>query len=571
MRLLNVNTRQLEEFFGDAIPPYAILSHTWGQEEVLLQDLTREGHQQKQGYAKIEGCCQQAIKDDLLWIWVDTCCIDKTSSAELSEVINSMFRWYKHSRVCYAYLEDVPSGTDIHEQESAFRKSRWFTRGWTLQELLAPQNIKFYYADWTIISHANTDSSSHILDKSLIDLLGDITSIDTYFFGYYSLSDSFVPISAACVFSWMARRSTTRVEDEAYCLLGLLNINMPLLYGEGDKAFIRLQEAILSDSDDISPLAWGYHRPCMPNGSYLARSPITFLGHPSSTEPSSRRIPKIHTTVTGRGLHTELLMVLINAQNKVWLGIVEEEEYNRSGIAIILEQIPDGNGDLFMRVGSCPPVPFRMKDFPRRTAWAIRRKQIYIAHYFDYRLHTRRIATSIFLEKLLPCVQYRSRASIFQDPEYGVRVSFIAETDYSFSSSWPSVSDRSLFHAPQRPSYVCFGPQSNVFYMIFSNEKQDGFAVRIELEWGQSFPIVAKTAFCVLSGEYIHTALEHCRGTEIGNSVPQFTKDMRWTPYLGVKNVLTGEAGHLDAINRTPDDRGEIRNCKIVWKSGVLS
>jgi hypothetical protein len=93
-----------------------------GQEEVTFQDLSREGHQQKEGYAKIEGCCQQAIKDQLLWVWVDTCCIDKTSSAELSEAINSMFRWYESAEVCYAYLQDVPSGSDVYEHGSAFRR-----------------------------------------------------------------------------------------------------------------------------------------------------------------------------------------------------------------------------------------------------------------------------------------------------------------------------------------------------------------------------------------------------------------------------------------------------------------
>ncbi|KAI4694050.1 uncharacterized protein J4E84_002630 [Alternaria hordeiaustralica] len=241
MRLLNVNTRQLEEFFGDAIPLYAILSHTWGKEEVTLQDLSREGHQQKQGYAKIEGCCQQAIEDDLLWVWIDTCCIDKTSSAELSEAINSMFRWYKNSKVCYAYLQDVPSGSDIFEQGSAFRQSRWFTRGWTLQELLAPRLVQFYDSNWMMIF--STDPGGHGYEHAtkLIPLLCDTTSIDKEFFEYRSRIGS---ASAARKVSWMARRSTTRVEDEAYCLLGLLDINMPLLYGEGTKAFIRLQEAI---------------------------------------------------------------------------------------------------------------------------------------------------------------------------------------------------------------------------------------------------------------------------------------------------------------------------------------
>jgi hypothetical protein len=147
MRLLDVETRQLEEFFGVAIPPYAILSHTWGKEEVTFRDLEVPGHQAKAGYAKIDGCCRQAATDGLKYVWIDTCCIDKLSSAELSEAINSMFRWYENSQVCYAYLEDVPPNTDAYTSES-FRKSRWFTRGWTLQEMIAPKATIFFATDW---------------------------------------------------------------------------------------------------------------------------------------------------------------------------------------------------------------------------------------------------------------------------------------------------------------------------------------------------------------------------------------------------------------------------------------
>ncbi|KAI4958412.1 hypothetical protein J4E86_004012 [Alternaria arbusti] len=323
MRLLNVNTRQLWEFFGDAIPPYAILSHTWGKDEVSLEDLSREGHQQKQGYAKIEGCCQQANKDKHSWVWVDTCCIDKTSSAELSEAINSMYRWYENSEVCYAYLRDVPSGADVYAQGSAFRKSRWFTRGWTLQELLAPRRIEFYDTDWTPISFSMKDTSDYMIKVNYAKLLSDITFIDKDIF--HPLVHTENPVSAACVFSWMARRSTTRVEDEAYCLLGLLNINMPLLYGEGKKAFIRLQQAILSSSDDISLLTWGYNCLLTHEQSCLARSPVQFLGYPKESKFPDQRILRTHTTVTGRGLHIELRMFLVDARSKTWLGIIEEE------------------------------------------------------------------------------------------------------------------------------------------------------------------------------------------------------------------------------------------------------
>jgi hypothetical protein len=133
MRLLNVRTRMLEEYFDDAIHlhPYAILSHTWGPNEVLYSHIQEKGYQG--GSKKVDGCIQQAVEDGYSYVWIDTCCIDKSSSAELSEAINSMYRWYEMAQVCYAYLEDVPDGVDPYVPGSAFRRSRWFTRGWTLQ------------------------------------------------------------------------------------------------------------------------------------------------------------------------------------------------------------------------------------------------------------------------------------------------------------------------------------------------------------------------------------------------------------------------------------------------------
>ncbi|RKU47771.1 hypothetical protein DL546_005832 [Coniochaeta pulveracea] len=133
MRLLNVQTRRLEEYLDDGIRshPYAILSHTWGKDEVLFSHILKKGY--RGGSKKVDGCIEQAIKDGYGYVWIDTCCIDKSSSAELSEAINSMFRWYGMAGVCYVYLEDVPDGKDPFDPESAFRNSRWFTRGWTLQ------------------------------------------------------------------------------------------------------------------------------------------------------------------------------------------------------------------------------------------------------------------------------------------------------------------------------------------------------------------------------------------------------------------------------------------------------
>lgn len=245
MRLLHAKTFTFHEFF-DEVPPYAILSHTWRDDEVTLKDMVKGRAKSKKGFQKILYCAEQALKDGYDYIWVDTCCILKTSSAELSEAINSMYRWYKNSKVCYAYLVDVEAAdiSTYSGRDSRFRKSRWFTRGWTLQELLAPRDVRFYTADWTFIGSKNQESMGAAI--------GEITDIDTKYLDGNNLDR----ISIAERMSWASRRETSRLEDTAYCLLGIFNVNMPLLYGEGEKAFIRLQEEIMKRSDDRSLFVW---------------------------------------------------------------------------------------------------------------------------------------------------------------------------------------------------------------------------------------------------------------------------------------------------------------------------
>ena len=192
---------------------------------------------------KIQFSCAQAAKDGYGYIWVDTCCIDKSSSAELSEAINSMYKWYQNAEKCYAYLADVPTGADLWPKQSSFRRSRWFTRGWTLQELIAPSNLIFYSAEWLYLG------TRYVLSS----LLTEITGVDyTILAGARGIENA----SIAKKMSWASNRVTTRVEDIAYCLMGLFAVNMPMLYGEGDRAFIRLQEEIIKNSDDQSLFAW---------------------------------------------------------------------------------------------------------------------------------------------------------------------------------------------------------------------------------------------------------------------------------------------------------------------------
>lgn len=137
MRLINTQTLELESHDGDAVPRYVILSHRWGREELLYEDLksgltSKQSKKKHQGIAKLKGTCHHARLGGYTHVWIDTCCIDKSSSAELSEAINSMFTWYEQSAVCFAYLADVVAG-----EEGSLGRSEWFRRGWTLQEYVS--------------------------------------------------------------------------------------------------------------------------------------------------------------------------------------------------------------------------------------------------------------------------------------------------------------------------------------------------------------------------------------------------------------------------------------------------
>jgi hypothetical protein len=281
MRLLNINTMKLEEFFGDQIPEYVILSHRWVEEEVTFLDINGSGWRSMKGAKKILFAARQCRVDQHSYVWIDTCCIDKSSSAELSEAINSMYAWYKASKICYAYLEDVTrvfiSGRLPATMEDLMRESRWFTRGWTLQELIAPSNVRFYDSQWFFMGQKS----------SLSKYLARITSIPEDVLKTPSVAQD---CSVARRMTWAAARNTTRVEDMAYCLLGIFDVKMPLLYGEGTRAFVRLQEEIMKETDDHSLFAWGILKDVDDNTKMLAEdlqgedyhlfatSPADFLG-----------------------------------------------------------------------------------------------------------------------------------------------------------------------------------------------------------------------------------------------------------------------------------------------------
>lgn len=242
MRPVNTQTLRLEEFDDDKIPSYAIPSHRWEDDEVSFEDMKKNRAREKKSYTKISKTCEQAREDNLQYIWIDTCCINKDSSAELSKSINSMYRWYAESKMCYVYLSDVLHSKPNVVVGSSFEMSVWFTRGWTLQELLAPREVHFFDRQWSPIGKR---SLLYLRIASLTRIAKDAL-----------LGTPLGHFSVAQRMSWAACRKTTCIEDGAYSLIGIFDVKMPMLYGEGLRAFTRLQEEIIKRSDDQSIFGW---------------------------------------------------------------------------------------------------------------------------------------------------------------------------------------------------------------------------------------------------------------------------------------------------------------------------
>ncbi|KAN0102226.1 HET domain containing protein [Hyaloscypha variabilis] len=302
----------------------------------------------KAGYTKIERCCDQAVGDGYDYVWIDTCCIDKSSSAELSEAINSMYMWYKSAKICYAYLADVkPLLRTRLSPLAQFERSRWFTRGWTLQELIAPAKVEFFAGDW---SRFGTKAGFH-------SALSQVTGIDE---GTLTGGRDLREVSIAKKMSWASKRVTTRPEDIAYCLLGIFGVNLPLLYGEGEKAFIRLQEEIMRNSDDQSLFAWSLTQP--PRSSkllgFLARSPAAF-------EKSANIVPyrnwaaSMPYSLTNQGLRLELPVIQHEGFKEYTAILACHYEDNYLGpLGVYISPIASADGDQFARdVWYTRPVP----------------------------------------------------------------------------------------------------------------------------------------------------------------------------------------------------------------------
>ncbi|KAK1833048.1 heterokaryon incompatibility protein-domain-containing protein [Podospora conica] len=330
MRLINTETLLLENFPDlRRSPPYAILSHTWGRDgdEVTLQEMVPGVLESpialKPGFDKIRRTCRIALEErGLKYAWVDTCCIDKTSSAELSEAINSMFKWYQQAAVCFAFLEDW------EPDQQTFDHCRWWTRGWTLQELVAPRQTVFFDRTWSM--RGDLDSlHNEISDVSRIkkEVLTKLRPLST------------VPVAVRM--SWASRRETSREEDVAYCLMGIFDINMPMLYGEGPKAFLRLQEEIIKTTPDQTLFAWvAAENDTQQYTGILASSPGEF-SHCSRIIDSVAWTPNsvdVKTSISNRGIKTnlDLFIDLVAYRPGVpcmrWTPIVLDETLENLGI-----------------------------------------------------------------------------------------------------------------------------------------------------------------------------------------------------------------------------------------------
>ncbi|KAK5738485.1 hypothetical protein LTR17_006013 [Elasticomyces elasticus] len=339
MRIINIDTLEFAEFYDDAVPAYAILSHRWTTNELTYADYRKGRRKESIGYGKVlrlqevtqrynawlQGGSSTIVvvpkvrfappvheigtlaEQPVKYLWLDTCCIDKKSSAELSEAINAMYDYYSNAQICFAHLADVhAAGIDGDvlppEVERMMEESVWFTRGWTLQEMIAPERILFCDDQWRLFAHkyrsmyvlgnmmkrcCNELPSSYHVNEVIAQITGvalEVTSSATRQKGPFYKPTVFE------IFGWAAGRTTSRVEDMSYCLLGLLGIRMALLYGEGQLAFRRLQEAIMFNTSDETFFAFTSVDPYNRAAPILAKSPRDFARASSWTPTYTVRV-----------------------------------------------------------------------------------------------------------------------------------------------------------------------------------------------------------------------------------------------------------------------------------------
>lgn len=286
-----IQTKNLikEDFITEVIRTYfryAMLSHKWNIDEPLFNELPNgvfaPGLPPR--FSKLRSFCEVAKCLGLGWAWCDTCCINKESSAELDEAITSMFRWYRDSALTIVYFFDI-SGFSRDD----LIKSKWFKRGWTLQELLAPRVMRFYDRTWTPCVRG--PAYNHKLVPEWLHALQCATGIPP------SALQEFTPgpDNPREKLRWASARSTTRGEDQAYCLFGIFDLTLQPQYGEGEKAFGRLLAELIRITQDTGLLDWNGKRsercsilPASPSGFWEVALPNMAVS--SGSSPSSSQI-----------------------------------------------------------------------------------------------------------------------------------------------------------------------------------------------------------------------------------------------------------------------------------------
>ncbi|KAK1717917.1 heterokaryon incompatibility protein-domain-containing protein [Colletotrichum lupini] len=504
MWLINTDSLALEEVSEPSSIKYAILSHTWEDPEVTFQDfhdIERSGVRHKPGFQKIEKTCELARRRGLRYAWVDTCCIDKSSSAELSEAINSMFSWYRESAVCFVFLSDLLAFEDLDDKEDltsvlpytqeTFAACRWFTRGWTLQELIAPSQVEFFNSRWERFSQK----------ADCLDELENITGIRR---SVLESSSNLRQTPIAVKMSWAASRETKRVEDRAYSLLGIFNINMSMIYGEGPKAFRRLQEQISRETNDLSLFAW--KGPSQDDAGYqifrgiFARSPSEFSACSTLQRSGTRQDSQSEFDLTNKGVRFETkLYKHTRGAYVMYLGFSMREN---TPVCITLKRTAEG--------------------FIRSEPWSLTYEQSWNLSriHNTFRIHVQKdvslqedvlflrqmhrsfhfnvdLQTSLKLEQLEPHPIYPwdEFHSIFissnPDESYAAKLKFlIRDTGNHFNEPFPLTLTFGWARSKQQPFAVLYGSEGLVdtarlaIRNVLPNDFPD--LVKDDLDWGDS-------------------------------------------------------------------------------------
>jgi len=540
MWLINNHTKELEFIQNPDEGSYAILSHTWGDDEVSFQRYQQgipTGYTGP-GLQKILKTCELALMRGLPYSWVDTCCIDKLSSAELSEAINSMFKWYQDAAVCFVYISDVGAEESFGQ---AFATCRWLKRGWTLQELIAPRHVEFYDAAWNNrLSKAESRNFLSTCTGIDCDVLEDSANL------------SRIPVARRM--SWASMRKTTRIEDAAYCLMGIFDIHMPMIYGEGKKAFMRLQEEIAKQSCDFSLFAWTSNVSAgeemdeifskTNHGEFrgiFARSPSEFYNSGNINLGQAGGLMEREFTITNKGVRMEATLVasaLAGDDAVLNLGIRQTPQVNST----------DANGWMGIYLTKTPLGYVRCRPDEFYTAWydiryVLKKSEIYIrrdlsavdqttlADRFLRSIHLRRTPQNSSMADFMPRALWDPARKIFLHQAWGINAYIVHEISCCGQGGFRVVVGCSTI---QEPACQVWTEQDETFsrimeHMKYRTQLSDYVSVdyfrayfhgSLESNQGTAWPAQSTTFFrCSLGGHRVMVTARLVAGDYHGTEV----------------------------------------------------